>query len=332
MKRAISILLALVMILALVACTGNPQTSDNSTPSNTQEPASAAEKKFTVGFALNDLDETQSEVYQHLERFCEEKNIELILANAAGSIDQQLTDIENFTTNKVDIIIVSALDSNAVVDVCNAARAAGIYVIDYVMGISSEVDVRFGYNFYDMAATQAQACIKYLNENPDATLKIGYIWGSNSMELCQQLYKGFTETMANSEIKDRYEIVVEGTADWAADKAITMAEDWMQSNSEINCFVTQSDTLTVGVCEALRASGKSFDDYVTVGKDGSADALKSIAAGEMTYTVYSPLDGLAAYLAQTCEELYNGTISGPDYEARISDYIILDKGNAADYQ
>ena len=35
---------------------------------------------------------------------------------------------------------------------------------------------------------------------------------------------------------------------------------------------------------------------------------------------------------QTCEELYNGTISGPDYEARISDYIILDKGNAADYQ
>ncbi len=32
MKRAISILLALVMILALVACTGNPQTSDNSTP------------------------------------------------------------------------------------------------------------------------------------------------------------------------------------------------------------------------------------------------------------------------------------------------------------
>lgn len=118
------------------------------------------------------------------------KDIELILANAAGSIDQQLTDIENFTTNKVDIIIVSALDSNAVVDVCNAARAAGIYVIDYVMGISSEVDVRFGYNFYDMAATQAQACIKYLNENPDATLKIGYIWGSNSMELCQQLYQG----------------------------------------------------------------------------------------------------------------------------------------------
>ena len=130
MKRAISILLALVMILALVACTGNPQTSDNSTPSNTQESASAAEKKFTVGFALNDLDEAQSVIYQHLERFCEEKNIELILANAAGSIDQQLTDIENFTTNKVDIIIVSALDSNAVVDVCNAARAAGIYVID----------------------------------------------------------------------------------------------------------------------------------------------------------------------------------------------------------
>ena len=95
MKRAISILLALVMILALVACTGNPQTSDNSTPSNTQESASAAEKKFTVGFALNDLDEAQSVIYQHLERFCEEKNIELILANAAGSIDQQLTDIES---------------------------------------------------------------------------------------------------------------------------------------------------------------------------------------------------------------------------------------------
>ena len=103
MKRAISILLALVMILALVACTGNPQTSDNSTPSNTQESASAAEKKFTVGFALNDLDEAQSVIYQHLERFCEEKNIELILANAAGSIDQQLTDIETLRPTRLTL-------------------------------------------------------------------------------------------------------------------------------------------------------------------------------------------------------------------------------------
>ena len=330
MKRAISILLALVMMLAFAACTSNPQTS--STSSETQSTGASGDKKFTIGFALNDLDEAQSVVYQYLQEFCAEKNIELILANAAGNIDQQLTDIENFTTNKVDIIVVSALDSNAVVDVCNKAKEAGIPVVDYIMGISGTVDVHFGYNFYDMAATQAKALINYLTENPDAKLKIGYMWGSNSMELCQQLYKGFTETMAKSDVKDRYEIVVEGTTDWAADKAITIAEDWMQSNPEINCFVTQSDTLTVGVCEALRASGKNFEDYITIGKDGSADALKSIAAGEMTYTIYSPLDGLAKYLAQTCEDLYDGKISGPDYEARISDYIIVDKENAADYQ
>ena len=330
MKRAISILLALVMMLAFAACTSNPQTS--STSSETQSTGASGDKKFTIGFALNDLDEAQSVVYQYLQEFCAEKNIELILANAAGNIDQQLTDIENFTTNKVDIIVVSALDSNAVVDVCNKAKEAGIPVVDYIMGISGTVDVHFGYNFYDMAATQAKALINYLTENPDAKLKIGYMWGSNSMELCQQLYKGFTETMAKSDVKDRYEIVVEGTTDWAADKAITIAEDWMQSNPEINCFVTQSDTLTVGVCEALRASGKNFEDYITIGKDGSADALKSIAAGEMTYTIYSPLDGLAEYLVQTCEDLYDGKISGPDYEARISDYIIVDKENAADYQ
>jgi ABC-type sugar transport system substrate-binding protein len=330
MKRVISILLALVMMLAFAACTSNPQTS--STSSETQSTGASGESKFTIGLSLNDLDEVQSTVYQYLQEICAEKDIELVLANAAGNIDQQLTDIENFTTNKVDIIVVSALDSNAVVDVCNKAKEAGIPVVDYIMGIGGSVDVHFGYNFYDMAATQAKALINYLTENSDAKLKIGYMWGSNSMELCQQLYKGFTETMAKSDVKDRYEIVVEGTTDWAADKAITLAEDWMQSNPEINCFVTQSDTLTVGVCEALRASGKNFGDYITVGKDGTADALKSIAAGEMTYTIYSPLDGLAKYLVQTCEDLYDGKISGPDYEARISDYIIVDKENAADYQ
>lgn len=294
--------------------------------------AAEGETDMTIGVALNDLDEAQSVVYGYCEAACETLGIDFTLANAAGSIDQQLTDIENFITRGVDVLVVSALDSNAVTDVVNEAREAGILVVDYIMGVNTEVDVQYGYSFYDMAGMQAQYLIEYLEANPEETLQIGYIWGSNSMELCQTLDAGFRETLENSEVSDRCKIVVEGVADWASDKAITLAEDWMQAYPEINCFVTQSDAMTVGVVEAIRAAGLDPEDYITIGKDGGADACKSIAEGGMTCAVYCSQQLTGEFLAETCRELYDGKISGPDYQARISEFEIITADNVEDYQ
>lgn len=335
MKKLFAILLAVMLLLSFAACgtqeaapaqAGQSAASDSSSSGTAQ----SAGDQLTVGFALNDLDEAQSVVWQSFEDACSKKGIKGILANAAGSIDQQLTDIENFTTQDVDILIVSALDSNAVVDVCDAAKDAGILLIDYIMGINTEKDVYFGYSFYDMAAQQAQYLIDYLEANPDKTLTIGYMWGTKSMELCHTLYAGFTETMAASSVADRYTIVVEGVTEWSADNAITLTEDWLQAYPEIDTIVTMSDTLTCGVVEALRAAGEDPADYITIGKDGSADALKSIAEGGMTCTIYCAPTELGYYLADVCQDLYDGKLDTPNYQATIKEFITVTAENVAD--
>lgn len=294
--------------------------------------SSAEEQSITVGFALNDLDEAQSVIYSYFEERCKEINITPVLANAAGNIDQQLTDIENLVTSGVDVLVVSALDSNAVVDAVNAAREAGVLVVDYIMGINGDVDVHFGYSFYDMAAKQADYLIDYLESNPEETIQLGYIWGSNSMELCQTLDRGFKETLESSDVSDRCKIVVEGTADWAADKAITLTEDWMQAYPEINCIVTQSDAMTAGAVEAIRAAGADPADYITIGKDGGVDAVKSIASGGMTAAIYCSQQLTGEMLADTCYDLYTGAIAGPNAEARISEFETITAENVADYE
>ena len=321
MKRSIGILIT-ASILSIAAVS----------PAYAESSVEAAEESFTVGFALNDLDEAQSVVYSYFEERCKERNITPVLANAAGSIDQQLTDIENLVTSGVDILVVSALDSNAVVDAVNEARNAGIQVVDYIMGINGDVDVHYGYSFYDMAAKQADYLIDYLTENPEETLQVGYIWGSNSMELCQTLDAGFKETLAASNVADRCEIIVEGTADWAEDKAITMVEDWLQAYPDMNAIVTHSDAMTVGAVEALRAAGEDPAAYITIGKDGGADAVKSIASGGMTAAIYCSQKLTGELLADTCYDLYTGAIEGPNAEVRISEFETITAENVADYQ
>lgn len=319
-------ILSIILTAAMISCfTGNFVCADETS-------SSAEEQSITVGFALNDLDEAQSVIYSYFEERCKEINITPVLANAAGNIDQQLTDIENLVTSGVDVLVVSALDSNAVVDAVNAAREAGVLVVDYIMGINGDVDVHFGYSFYDMAAKQADYLIDYLESNPEETIQLGYIWGSNSMELCQTLDRGFKETLESSDVSDRCKIVVEGTADWAADKAITLTEDWMQAYPEINCIVTQSDAMTAGAVEAIRAAGADPADYITIGKDGGVDAVKSIASGGMTAAIYCSQQLTGEMLADTCYDLYTGAIAGPNAEARISEFETITAENVADYE
>ena len=313
MKKGLLILLVITMVV----------TASFSMAETAKEPV------FTVGLSLNSLDEANNKQVNFMTAHFANEGMKLVVADAANKVDQQITDIENFVTQGVDVIAIKALDSNALVDACEAAKKAGIVIVSYLAGLNMEC-VDFGYNWYDFDVRQGEFLVDYLQKNQEAFLKIGYIWGTKSMEACHQEYAGVMDTLAASDVADRYQVLVEADADWAADGAITIVEDWLQAYPEMNCIVTQSDTMSCAASEALKAAGKDFSQYIILGNDGTDDAIQKIKLGEMSGSVYGSFDALTLSFTKACVGIRDGSVAMGD-QVLFTDYYMITAENVDEF-
>lgn len=342
MKKMIALFLSAAVTLSLAACSGSTENSsgDDSIETTADETfvkqetsANVSEDSYTIGFAVNALDEVQSILVNAFTVYAEGKGAKVVVLNADSNVDKQITDIESLITQGVDAIVIQAVDSDAVCDVAQQAMDADIPVIDSIFGINTPCTLHVSYDFYTYASHQGQYIRDYLEENPEEQLKIGYCWGAQGTNLTDKLYNGFTETLfADNTYADRVEILVEKVVDWDANKTISTVEDWLQAYPQMNCIVTMSDTMTMAAVQALQAAGEDITAWITVGKDGSEDALESISNGEMTATIYAPLDTYAQELARQVLNILDGT-SNPKLgeEYGVSEFVTISKDNASDY-
>jgi ribose transport system substrate-binding protein len=89
--------------------------------------------------------------------------------------------------------------------------------------------------------------------------------------------KGFKQA-----VEGKLEVVVMVSADWDREKALTAATDILAAHPDLAGFFAANDIMALGVERAVRTSGK---DVKVIGLDGIVDALKSVAAGELSATV-----------------------------------------------
>ncbi|MCW6507002.1 sugar ABC transporter substrate-binding protein [Lichenifustis flavocetrariae] len=89
--------------------------------------------------------------------------------------------------------------------------------------------------------------------------------------------KGFKQAA-----EGKLDIVEMVSADWDREKALTAADTIMRGHPDLKGFFTANDTMALGVERAVLTAGK---DIKVIGLDGITDALKSIAAGQLTATV-----------------------------------------------
>lgn len=113
-------------LLTMLAYTGVMLTG----PTN----ASAAAKVFTIGSDMNDMTNPFQAAVAAGEQAEAKKlgmTVKVLSGNVAGSISisQQISNIETFITEKVNLILVTASNSTAIIPAVKKANAAGIPVI-----------------------------------------------------------------------------------------------------------------------------------------------------------------------------------------------------------
>lgn len=295
MKKFLALLLAMVMVLALVACNGN-QTPSTSTPKDTKsnETTPATETKgeekgdgdLLIGMSMNALDEHQTEWYGYLEEAANAAGIKILMTNAEGKVDKQLSDIESLIANNCDVIIIRATDSAGVVSGFEACAEAGIPTIDSGFGSNYEDTLKILSSQVFLCNLQADYCLDWLEQHPDETLKCGYIWGVQGVSSTQDRYDGWHDKLMEN-ANGRAEILAEKVCNWSATETMAAVEDWVQAYPEMNCIVAMSDEMALAASNVLQAAGIGLDKCIVVGIDGSPAAQEALRAGTLSATVYT---------------------------------------------
>lgn len=323
MKKTIALLLSLVFIFALAAC-GSSESGASSIidtkkdveytySSDTVQEVSdyemladvTNEKRWKIGWSTTALDESNVISYEGMKQGAEELGVDLVVTSAENMVDKQISDIESLIEQKCDVIILKALDRDALSQVCGQARAAGIKVVITGMPVNTEeFDLLIVSDQAMCAKNQADYINKLLEDNPDLSLKIGYLWGNTGFSGIELRYRGFVDNLNYD--TGRVEIISEQIANFNENEAIACTENWMQQYGDVmNCIVAQSDAMALGAVEAVRGAGKSLDDFYILGVDGTTGAIESIEKGELKMTVYTDLYKAGLYSIQQAVDLLN---------------------------
>lgn len=301
--------------------TQTPSTTDTTTEAATPTtPATGETKEITIGLSMN----TQTnpffvDVKDGVQKAADEHGIKLYITDAQNDPAIQMKDIENLITKKPDAIIIDTCDSDAIVASVEACNEAGIPV--FTMDRQSnggEVISHIGYD----AIKSGKIAGQYLVDTLSGKGKIVELQGIMGTNVAQNRSAGFNEIIAaNPEM----EIVATQVADFDRAKAMSVMENILQANSEIDGLYAANDEMLLGALEAIEAAGR-LDEITMIGCDAIDDTLEAIKAGKVEATIAEPPFFLGKAILNTAFDY----LSGKEVEASvILDNSLVTKDNVA---
>ena len=299
-KKAISILLTAAMGVSVLAA-GTVTVS-------------AAEKKdkYVIGMSQCNLGEPWRVAMNDQIAMAAEKHpeFEVIFADAAQDNSKQIADIENFVQMGVDLIITSPNEATPLTNAVSAAYDAGIPVILLDRKIDGDKYTQFiGADNVDMGRIAGDYVADTLL--PDGG-KVCEIKGLEGTSGGIDRDNGFREGIKKN---DKIEIVAVNNADWLREKAITVAEEMLQTNDEIDLFLALNDPMAEGAYIAAKNAGKE-GDILFVGFDGLPTpdgGIRSVMDGRLSMTQVYPTGGTEAI-----ESAYQLLVEGKELDKTLT--------------
>lgn len=226
-----------------------------------------------------------------------------ISTDAQGSAQKQAADIEGLIAQKVDVILVVAFDSDAILPSIAKINEAGIKAIAY--------DVQFEdpnalYITFDNVGV-GRLMAKTMLEKGKQEGNFAFIKGDKGDPNATFLFEGIMEVLKPNidagKIKNVCETFTDG---WKPDNAQKNMEQCLTSNNNaIDAVVSQNDGMAGGVVAALQAQGLAGSVPVT-GQDGDKAALNRVALGTQLVSVWKDSRVLGRQAAEAAVALIGG--------------------------
>lgn len=252
--------------------------------------------------------------------------VDLVIFNANNVPAAQNDAIETYITQKVDGIILVAIDVNGVKPAITAAKAAGIPVVAIDAQIPDGDNVAFiGVDNTAAGAEIGKFYADYVKTEMGGTAKVGVVGALNSFIQNQRL-DGFKKAVADSGVGVTFLDTVDGQN--VQDVALTAAENLMTANPDMTTLYATGEPALIGAVSAVSSQGRTGDVEV-FGWDLTAQAVKGIDEGWVVAVVQQDPAGEGRAAVEALATLKKGGTVAPIINVPVT---IVTKQNVEEFR
>ena len=229
-------------------------------------------------------------------------NAKYISADAQASPTKQLTDVESLISKGANVLIILAMDSEAILPAVKKATDEGIPVIAYDREIESPNALYLTFDNVGVGRLMAKAV-----EAAKPAGNYAFIKGDKGDPNADFLFSGITEVLKSAMDAGKIKNVGESYSDgWKPDNAQKNMEQILtKNNNKVDAVVCENDGMAGGVVAALTAQGLAGVVPVS-GQDGDHAAINRIALGTQTVSIWKDSRDLGKLAGELAVALANG--------------------------
>lgn len=251
-------------------------------------PAGAQDRGTIVYLVPTLLDEFQTASQGAVEFVFGELGFDVVSLDAQNRADLQLNQFEDALALDPAVIILAAVDFNAVTPGVDAAKAAGVPIIVFDRQVrSTDFALTSVSGNVDIGRIAGREIIRLLEEkNGSASGTVLQILGDPGDNYTLDIQIGFEEVVAES---PDIEVITDAALNWEASNAADIAENELLANPDIDLIFGHAAHLSDAVRAVLEASGRAPGDIMLVSSNGAPVALEMIREGWLQVEVEQPL-------------------------------------------
>lgn len=293
-KKLAAVLLSSVMMFSMAACSA--VSIDGEGGQSKEQGASSKDGggSGSVGLAVSTLNNPFFvSLSEGAQEAAKEKEIQLIVVDAGDDAAKQTNDIEDLISKNISVLIVNPVDSDAVAPAVKDAVAKGIKVVS-VDRVVNGVDVDCAIASDNVAG--AEAATEYLVGLIGEGAKTAELQGVSGASATIDRGAGF-----HNVADEKLDVVSSQTANFNRSEGMTVMENMLQANPDIQGVFAHNDEMALGAVEAIGSK-----EIHVVGFDATDDALNAVSEGRMAATVAQKPDLMGATAVETAIKLIAG--------------------------
>lgn len=266
--------------LALSACGGTA-----ATPAASAAASAPAAGGSIIGVAFPNSDTFLSRVQDGMKAEAAVKGVTVNITDAKDDTAAQLSQVENFISQKVAAIIVVPVDTSAAQPMADAAKKAGIPIVFVNRNPSIKGVPYVGSDSLYAGTVEMEQLAKLAGGKGDVVILQGQVTNEAAVLRTQ----GCNDVVAKN---PGMKVVATQAGDWDRAKGQSITENWIQSAKikagDVIC--ANNDEMALGAINALKA-GKLLDTVFVGGVDATSEALAAMQAGDLEVTVFQDAKG-----------------------------------------
>ncbi|HCT90503.1 MAG TPA: ABC transporter substrate-binding protein [Lachnospiraceae bacterium] len=245
---------------------------------------------------------------------------ETVLTYSDNDSGRQVNDIQNMLADGVDLLVVAAIDGEALNTAMDEAAEANVPVIAYDRLIMNDaVSYYVSFDNYTVGKLQGEFVESQLDlkNAGDKTYNIEFTAGDPADNNAGYFYNGAVDVLQPyidagtlHVVSGQTDFDTVATAQWNTDTALERAQNVLSSyyadGTQLDVWVCSNDSTALGVAQAVTSDYAGDNDVLITGQDGDEANLKNIVDGIQTMTVYKNVSNESIVTLALAQAMMNG--------------------------